>query len=60
MDSTKDVLMAFTAPWCGHCKNMKPILETVAQNFEDESNVSFSQSTPSKELTDSFINSALL
>jgi protein disulfide-isomerase A6 len=51
MDPTKDVLVAFTAPWCGHCKTMKPILEIVAQNFKEESNVSFSDSTPSKDLT---------
>lgn len=36
----KDVLVAFTAPWCGHCKTLKPIWEKVAQDFAAESNVS--------------------
>lgn len=34
-----DVTLAFTAPWCGHCKNMKPHLNTVAGYFAEESNV---------------------
>jgi len=36
LDTSKNVLVSFTAPWCGHCKNMKPIYEDVARNFKTE------------------------
>jgi len=36
LDKTKNVLVTFTAPWCGHCKSMKPIFEKVASYFKDE------------------------
>lgn len=39
----KDVLVAFTAPWCGHCKNLKPIYEKVAEDFADEPDVIIAQ-----------------
>ncbi|KAI6108889.1 thioredoxin-like protein [Pisolithus croceorrhizus] len=38
LDNTKDVLVTFTAPWCGHCKSLKPIYEQVARDFKPESN----------------------
>lgn len=35
----KDALVAFTAPWCGHCKSLAPTWEKVAQDFATEDGV---------------------
>lgn len=35
----KDVLVAFTAPWCGHCKTLAPVWEKAAADFVNEPNV---------------------
>ncbi|KAI9595310.1 thioredoxin-like protein [Syncephalis fuscata] len=39
MDRTKNVLVEFYAPWCGHCKELAPTYEKVAADFIREENV---------------------
>jgi protein disulfide-isomerase A1 len=43
MDDTKDVLVEFYAPWCGHCKSLAPKYEELGKLFSSDNTVTIAK-----------------
>ncbi|CAG01048.1 unnamed protein product, partial [Tetraodon nigroviridis] len=45
-DDSKDVLIEFYAPWCGHCKNLEPKYKELGEKLANDPNIVIAKMDP--------------
>lgn len=54
LDEAKNVFLMAHAPWCGHCKSLMPVIEELAEHYDDDDKVVIAKMDSTKNEVEAF------